>query len=972
MKGYYKVDPKDSALKFFKGFKTDGVKPYLTELNHFKLEDFGKVFTAFAQDNLDKTNRQILDGFLNHFGDIFYDPGDSKFYLDQETGKVCTKYKTNFSFYSEFVKQDHDFKRKKEVEIDLLRAENVDFSWVKDKLKYEHRMRDDFKRFYFVQAFRQLFPNTSIPHLGKSLTSVRRFIQNFWHKIDPSLCKEEQTCLYLYSPEGGTGKSFVLKSLIDFAESLELPVSRDCDLRTRWFSESFATALVSTVDELFPPKSNESTVITQLNNILDGENFTAEKKFVDPKTLKSRTVLAVTSNHFPFQENDRRYAVVRFNGYSINAIHTDPVASASLPKLDKEARNNLWKILFTCCPFDTVFANFVDGIADENMIKRIHRIRDLNQLPTSKDFVSKCTETTPKQFCDLMYEAEIAASHPVQKNNLRADLTSLIFYLINNKFIKPIERRSAGAYYSVYNFVDIMNLPLIEDDEILAKVIPAKLMEEDDFLKRNDMVLDHYIKTFYLPEGDDAYIEDTPQVVVVEDSPSKQELKVSKDIAVSDDLVNEGLNRFGLLEKDELTSQSPTYERSNQHSFIQISPYEPSLLFQHKTLLSIGKTPKIDATSEKKVPAFLIYEADKISLEEQAKIIEECCEAYTDNLFSVTWSGNKSFHVLFPLIAVNQEDVDYIKTHFSEIWKTVGTKIFGDYLQHFDTNCAVWSKLSRRQNGTRVNDDGTEVKQTCCWMNPDCVSLDVAEIIAATKARLEAKNCQPKKALAEKQGNAEVEKVKECVEAKEDKEAAKPSKQPAPKAVALEEDWEELEDMNGVTFWENVKTGERRTDPPSKNDLNDEIKIENSTSKSTETEPAKEVALAFDPFSEIGMEAITKDEIDAVVSKLSKDEAAFCLQMLRERDRSLVSPKKDIAKRQKDANYYNFAAGIILYQNPLSGSPMFGLINFLNRYGTSANHAKSRGCIEKVQDICIELHPTNIRKPIVFNWQKIV
>lgn len=175
---------------------------------------------------------------------------------------------------------------------------------------------------------------------------------------------------------------------------------------------------------------------------------------------------------------------------------------------------------------------------------------------------------------------------------------------------------------------------------------------------------------------------------------------------------------------DYWTLQVPTYE--SNFSIIprwrdnKDDPFICTAVFKKSYIENINKNGgQFSRCAENMLPAFFVYESDTLSIPEQLKICKKLTNdfAIKNWIFSQTYSGSKSIHTLVYIDPKYREDV---AKDFRFYWRTVGERIFGDDVTSMlDTQCASIGRLSRNPNGTRIQNDGSRIKQKCIYFNPD-------------------------------------------------------------------------------------------------------------------------------------------------------------------------------------------------------------------------------------------------------------
>ena len=132
-------------------------------------------------------------------------------------------------------------------------------------------------------------------------------------------------------------------------------------------------------------------------------------------------------------------------------------------------------------------------------------------------------------------------------------------------------------------------------------------------------------------------------------------------------------------------------------------------------------------TNENMIPDYVLFENDELPLEEQLAVINSIDHSC---IRSITYSGGKSYHVLFKIDAPD----DITNEEYKEIWEDI-MKYFGLY-DLADKNNTNVSRLTRNPNGYRRKYSKdmfgnelitpTHTKQTCIYDNPDCEAINIS------------------------------------------------------------------------------------------------------------------------------------------------------------------------------------------------------------------------------------------------------
>lgn len=171
-----------------------------------------------------------------------------------------------------------------------------------------------------------------------------------------------------------------------------------------------------------------------------------------------------------------------------------------------------------------------------------------------------------------------------------------------------------------------------------------------------------------------------------------------------------GFNRWTYPDK---FSKTPHRNDPNDE-YMLTSDFKPSYMEE-----VIAEGAEIERKNENLIPRYFLAECDGISLDEQTEIINKLDDEVQSYIKSVTFSGNKSLHILFSI------DVDFSVTNreFKHLWKRFFNSISSPigFASNLDEACADKSRMSRNPNGLR--EDGT--RQTCLYYNPNPKIFDL-------------------------------------------------------------------------------------------------------------------------------------------------------------------------------------------------------------------------------------------------------
>ena len=107
-----------------------------------------------------------------------------------------------------------------------------------------------------------------------------------------------------------------------------------------------------------------------------------------------------------------------------------------------------------------------------------------------------------------------------------------------------------------------------------------------------------------------------------------------------------------------------------------------------------------------------LFEFDKLSLEDQKKLIEK----RKNIIRRATFSGSKSYHVI---VEFDKKFENFCASHYKIIWNIINETLFDS---NADKACSNPARLTRKPNGLREKEEGY-VKQTLLFENETYLSV---------------------------------------------------------------------------------------------------------------------------------------------------------------------------------------------------------------------------------------------------------
>lgn len=541
---------------------------------------------------------------------------------------------------------------------------SVDLSSLPVENPFYHKSDRDL----FIKTCLELFPNTDAYTAGQTLTNFRKVLENIHANIGTPGAERTSTCLYQYSMKGGSGKSFFQQKLNNFMQSMKLP-SGTTNVVGRWINSTLSYHIASTVSEFFPPKGyagGEETIIN-LNNIIDNLEYKVEGKGKDPVFLNSRTTLFLNSNKLPFDENSRRYGIVKYNEFNCEY----------LSKEDREKYfydrdwNKLFLTAFESCPFGEYFVDehtFNSDDTDDLIYMARRVVQSGGQFANWEDATIR---TFAETYANLEYNLNPT---PQNKKHVKAKVMDILSDLIKNDVIKPSTRVNGSWQYSKYDWVEISELPT-NDTQRNENVLDGI----ENIFERTRVAFYNFLtnNTATPPDNDGFKLESTEETL--ENGYAFKANQMSKP-----EYVNNG-QQFVCVNKE--TDAEPDYANGPS--------VKDADVFGHN----------------------FVCECDNISKEEQIDLIENLPQYVKDAVLWVTDSGSKSIHCI---IRTNNESSD------SKLRKFIHGKINERFFNgNLDTATYNAGRLCRNPNAIRDNGN----KQQCLYMNKNAKPLDVSQWI---------------------------------------------------------------------------------------------------------------------------------------------------------------------------------------------------------------------------------------------------
>lgn len=453
---------------------------------------------------------------------------------------------------------------------------------------------------------------------------------------------------------------------------------------------------------------------TTLMNIGRREYYQYEKKFHTPVQLKAiARWLSSTNDTLPSVFNDRTILTVNTISAAYNII------KESFGELEVDPNTNIFK----------------------TDVKKLQRLYDLLEtfdvdnceLETNNKEINSLLPTLKKLFNDeyLYLLARVTTALTVNVHTGKDDTFSVasiirtlnnhdatildsyykertlleIFQKLYSKGIITRANNNSGKYCK-YHLGCLLNLT---EDLIDGKTEDTSIVDE---IKQARQVWD---KLIALAEKIDNEFPDT-----TDPTPTDDNDPFDKDYS-DEEFTKEDVKATHMFGNDVVNSL-PTVDIKEDTQFIVSAEPKKEYI---KEIQETGET--LSRCKNDYYPTCFVYEMDETPLEEQEELMKNVVRRIPNNIYSLTYSGSKSFHCL---VWIKPEDRVHMNSdNFKWYWTEVAKQLFGTRWEELDEADATICRLTRRPGAIRDNGK----KQTCLYMNRNVVGLDLTTLIRQRK-----------------------------------------------------------------------------------------------------------------------------------------------------------------------------------------------------------------------------------------------
>ncbi len=175
----------------------------------------------------------------------------------------------------------------------------------------------------FLYYTHLLMPNLDPYYFSQNMNNLRNAVLVLWDRLSGIKHSSHQSMLYLYSTEGGVGKSVFQNIIEEWANNIGVKVTNTRVPHNQFIGDEFNKNGICILGDI---RKDESLNWNKINELIDGSTYVVEQKGRDRYELKCQAFLIGSSNFKPDDENKRRInnSIVRFSSSRLEPISKYP------------------------------------------------------------------------------------------------------------------------------------------------------------------------------------------------------------------------------------------------------------------------------------------------------------------------------------------------------------------------------------------------------------------------------------------------------------------------------------------------------------------------------------------------------------------------------------------------------------------------------------------------------------------------
>ena len=617
----------------------------------------------------------------------------------------------------------------------------------------------------FLTACHKLLPNVEDP--AQAATVVRTMIENVMANRGVDGARRQQMMVYQEQPTaGGGGKNLFMSGLEEYGRGIGLLMAPFNPAETHFVSDNAGYAdILYCAESPRIPKEAYATI----NNIVDNTIYLSERKHCDPEEVLSVATVVINSNYDYPDCNNRRVGLITYAANRIYNLAKDDEQywavyhptrvnkyTVRFKSEDNEELKEVWNDLFSSVEFGAVYEDPTSVTEDRvvldhqylKALKIMEQVRDADaQDGTYNDKYNMTLGCRPKtEYRDLdhciqcLVKAEIIDK--TEKRETRALLAQLVLEASRRGLIPGKGRKADRIKFGAYDFarctVDAADAEegytytAISNrwDRLIAAYTEAPQdptggksnddgRHTGDEEKREEHQADAVVGM--VPGEPDVAAASAGVVLHVHDHESAQLQEGVQGAADQGRVDATCLDKPG-TDKIELPATlacTSKYDKSPVSSLVwwQEHTQAPEFVVAGKNLPGCTGRKR-----ESIIPTYMVFESDSLPKEAQIPNIKP---EGLKHVTCITWSGNKSYHML---VRLDDNDAAQLAGHptvYKAACRRVASMIFSN-VEALDENTWTIGRLSRYPFGHRLDNGNV---QECVHYNAESARPEITDFI---------------------------------------------------------------------------------------------------------------------------------------------------------------------------------------------------------------------------------------------------
>lgn len=187
----------------------------------------------------------------------------------------------------------------------------------------------------FIYYTYLLMPNLEPSKFSTNMNNIRTSVNTLWDRLSGTKHSSMQSMLFMYSTEGGVGKSLFQSIMYEWAKKKGIKAVYSRVPHNQFVGDEFNKNAICLFSDI---TKDECKDWNKINDLIDGNNYVVEQKGRDRYELKAQAFLIGSSNFQPKDENNRRvsHSFVEFSSTRLEPItkHTAFVLKGSSVDID--------------------------------------------------------------------------------------------------------------------------------------------------------------------------------------------------------------------------------------------------------------------------------------------------------------------------------------------------------------------------------------------------------------------------------------------------------------------------------------------------------------------------------------------------------------------------------------------------------------------------------------------------------------